>query len=233
MINNITINRLVNNLKLNNINVLIGANGSGKSLLLKEIGNDFNARYYDLSFNNKINESVKYALYHIYQTNIDLYQLMVKTIQLNITDFIGFEFKEIDCVISLFCIKKWTNIPQPINNLSDGELRFINLVILINSWNLDPHVKTLCLDNPELGLHPYAINVLGALLHSVSDNIQIIISTQSVTLLNEFDIDDIIVVENKDGKPEYKRLNAKDYENWLKEYSVSELWYKNVLGGRP
>jgi predicted ATPase len=206
MLNNITINGLVDNLKLNNINVLIGANGSGKSFLLKKIAKQYKEKiiYYDSS------RGLNYPhedLYFIKKNYFDVYENIINTIKLVLPNWDGENF-----------------------NLSYGSLNFISLVVILLQPN---RPKIICLDNPELGLHPYAINILGALIQSISGNTQIIISTQSVTLLDEFDIDDIIIVENKDGKPEYKRLNAKDYENWLKEYTVSELWCKNVLGGRP
>jgi predicted ATPase len=206
MLNNITINGLVNNLELSNTNVLIGANNSGKSLLLKKIAKQYKEKvfYYDSS------RGLSYPdedLYYIKKDYLDVYENIIDTIKLVLPNWDGENFK-----------------------LSYGSLNFISLVVILLQPN---RPKIICLDNPELGLHPYAINILGALIQSISGNTQIIISTQSVTLLDEFDIDDIIIVENKDGKPEYKRLNAKDYENWLKEYTVSELWCKNVLGGRP
>jgi predicted ATPase len=206
MLNNITINGLVNNLELSNTNVLIGANNSGKSLLLKKIAKQYKEKvfYYDSS------RGLSYPdedLYYIKKDYLDVYENIIGTIKLVLPNWDGENF-----------------------NLSYGSLNFISLVVILLQPN---RPKIICLDNPELGLHPYAINILGALIQSISGNTQIIISTQSVTLLDEFDIDDIIIVENKDGKPEYKRLNAKDYENWLKEYTVSELWCKNVLGGRP
>jgi len=206
MLNNITINGLVDNLKLNNINVLIGANGSGKSFLLKKIAKQYKEKiiYYDSS------RGLNYPhedLYFIKKNYFDVYENIINTIKLVLPNWDGENF-----------------------NLSYGSLNFISLVVILLQPN---RPKIICLDNPELGLHPYAINILGALLHSISGNIQTITATQSVTLLDEFDIDDIIIVENKEGKPEYKRLNAKDYKNWLKEYTVSELWCKNVLGGRP
>jgi len=83
--------------------------------------------------------------------------------------------------------------------------------------------STIIIDDPELGLHPYAITLLGALLRSASKRMQVIISTQSVLLLNEFKLDDLIVVKREEGTSIFKRLE---------DYSVGELWEKNIIGGR-
>lgn len=93
--------------------------------------------------------------------------------------------------------------------------------------------STIIIDEPELGLHPYAITLLGGLLRSASTRMQIIVSTQSVPLLNEFSIDDLIVVERDNEVSVFKRLDEDEFSGWLDNYSVGELWEKNILGGRP
>lgn len=84
-----------------------------------------------------------------------------------------------------------------------------------------------------MGLHPYAITVLAEMVKQLSDEKQIIISTQSVELLNEFEVEDVIVVDKGDNGSTFKRLNAEELEAWLEEdYALGELWKKNLLGGR-
>ena len=225
MINNITIDGLVNNLQLKNINVLIGANGSGKSYLLKQIAKQYKDIVYYHSFDL---DKLTAFLYEIRQNNYDNYLNIVNNVALILPHFHDFTFKLDNNNRRLYWMSKYSDYIMPSTQLSDGTLRFAYLVAIL----LQPNPpRTIVIDEPEISLHPYAINILGALLHSVSDNIQIIISTQSVALLDEFDLEDIIIVENHNGKPEYTRINnAKDYEGWLKEYTVSELWYKNILG---
>lgn len=116
------------------------------------------------------------------------------------------------------------------SQLSDGSIRFICLVTVL--LQPDPPT-TIIIDEPELGLHPYAITLLGALIRSASLRTQVIVSTQSVPLLNEFEIDDLIVVERENGGSVFKRLDEQDFSSWLEDYSIGELWEKNVLGGRP
>jgi predicted ATPase len=116
------------------------------------------------------------------------------------------------------------------SQLSDGSIRFICLATVL--LQPDPP-STIIIDEPELGLHPYAITLLGALLRSASERMQIVVSTQSVPLLNEFSIDDLIVVEREEGASVFRRCDEDEFENWLKDYSIGELWEKNILGGRP
>ena len=118
------------------------------------------------------------------------------------------------------------------SQLSDGTLRFICLATLL----LQPHElqpATIIVDEPELGLHPYAITIFAEMVKQLSDEKQIIISTQSVELLNEFDVEDVIVVDRGENGSEFKRLNEEDLEVWLEEdYALGDLWKKNILGGR-
>lgn len=116
------------------------------------------------------------------------------------------------------------------SQLSDGSMRFICLVTALMQ-PLAP--STIIIDEPELGLHPYAITLLGALIRSASLRMQVIISTQSVPLLNEFEIDDLIVVEREKGASSFKRLDESKFKTWLEDYSVGELWEKNIIGERP
>lgn len=94
-------------------------------------------------------------------------------------------------------------------------------------------------DEPELGLHPYALTLLGNLFRQFAFTIgetvyrQAIISTQSAPLLNEFVPEDVIVVERIQGESRFRRLKSEDLSEWLLEYTMGELWQKNVFGARP
>jgi predicted ATPase len=116
--------------------------------------------------------------------------------------------------------------------LSDGTLRFICLAtLLLQPSALQP--DTIVIDEPELGLHPYALVVLSSLLRQVSDTKQVIVSTQSVELVNQFAANDVIITERQDGASVFDRLDGDHLKNWLEEYTLGELWKMNVVGGRP
>lgn len=93
--------------------------------------------------------------------------------------------------------------------------------------------STIIFDEPELGLHPYAITLLGALFREASKRMQVIISTQSVPLLNQFSADNVITVDREKGVSVFKRLDESAFAGWLEEYTLGELWEKNILGARP
>jgi predicted ATPase len=113
---------------------------------------------------------------------------------------------------------------------SDGTLRFICLATLL----LQPELPTtILLDEPELGLHPYAVSVLAEMMKSVATKTQIIVGSQSVTLVNQFQLEDIVVIERENEQSLFKKLKSEEMTHWLDDYGLGELWEKNVLGGRP
>ncbi|GAE83443.1 AAA family ATPase [Bacteroides reticulotermitis] len=114
--------------------------------------------------------------------------------------------------------------------LSDGTLRFICLVTLL----LQPTPpQTIIIDEPELGLHPIAIRKLSDLIIQASEKSQIIISTQSVNLVDNFRPEDILVVDRKDNAAVFQRQDTESLSRWLEDYSLGEIWEKNIIGGQP
>lgn len=117
---------------------------------------------------------------------------------------------------------------------SDGSIRYIALATLL----LQPPQtmpKVIILDEPELGLHPYAITQLAEMIKDASIHSQIIIGTQSKDLVDHFDIDNISVIEmdKETLSTTVTHLSDEEYHLWLEKYTVSELWDKNIIGGRP
>lgn len=116
------------------------------------------------------------------------------------------------------------------HQFSDGTLRFICLATLL----LQPNpVSTLIIDEPELGLHPFAIRLLASLLTEASRRVQLIVSTQSSLLLDEFAPEHVIVVNHHHGETQLNRLDADQLADWLTEYTLGQLWEKNEFGGTP
>ena len=93
--------------------------------------------------------------------------------------------------------------------------------------------QTIIIDEPELGLHPVAINKLAALIRKAADRAQIILSTQSINLIDNFNPEDIIVTDRKSNSSTFKRLKTADLNQWLDEYTLGDLWGQNKLGAQP
>ncbi|HET7106577.1 MAG TPA: AAA family ATPase [Candidatus Acidoferrum sp.] len=116
------------------------------------------------------------------------------------------------------------------SSLSDGTLRFLCLTTLL----LQPQLPAVVLlDEPELGLHPAAVTLLADLLSSAATRTQVIVATQSVTLVNQFQPDSVWAVDRQDGQSVFRHLGQQDMVAWLDDYGLGELWEKNVLGARP
>jgi predicted ATPase len=123
---------------------------------------------------------------------------------------------------------KGSDYPMQPYHLSDGSIRFICLATAL----LQPNPPSaIIIDEPELGLHPEAIRILGELIKDAAKRTQLIIATQSPLLLDQFAIEDIVVVNRSEGQSTFERLKYADFTEWLKNYSVGELWAKNVIQG--
>ncbi|BDT67325.1 hypothetical protein os1_15010 [Comamonadaceae bacterium OS-1] len=163
------------------------------------------------------------------------YQQIVETVRL-VAPFFG-DFVQRDDALDTVELE-WTqkadpDTPYGAGALSDGTLRFICLTtLLLQPLALLP--DTVLIDEPELGLHPYAIGVLADMLKQVAENRQLIVSTQSVELLNAFAPEDVVVVDRQDDESTFRRLDSTELAGWLADYTpLGELWLRNVLGGRP
>ena len=118
------------------------------------------------------------------------------------------------------------------SSISDGTLRFIALATLfLQPGSFRPSV--ILVDEPELGMHPYAITLLASLMKLASVETQVIVATQSSLLLDHFEPEDVLVADRIDGGTQFTRLDSAKLESWLEDYSLGQLWEKNEIGGRP
>jgi len=132
--------------------------------------------------------------------------------------------------VNISWTQKVSDYPMQPYHLSDGSIRFICLATTL----LQPNPPSaIIIDEPELGLHPAAIVILAELVQQAAQRTQVIIATQSPALIDQFSINDIIVVNRKEGASSFERLNENDFSEWLQSYSVGELWTKNVISGGP
>jgi len=178
-------------------------------------------------------------LFRLQKTHITVYNNIRDTVRLAAPFFDDFKLRPVPDnpeMIQLEWLQKGTDYFFRPSQLSDGTLRFICLATAL----LQPSLPSTALfDEPELGLHPYALTLLASLFQQASrcsgSNLirQVIVSTQSATLLNEFAPEDVVVVERTSGDSTFRRLEPAALSEWLQEYGLGELWQKNILGGRP
>lgn len=158
------------------------------------------------------------------------YQRIVRSIQAVAPFFDDFVLQPVRETVQLRWQEKGLDTVFPGSALSSGTLRFICLATLLQQP--DPPA-TIVLDEPELGLHPFAIHQFADLMHEAAVDRRIVAATQSVTLLGRFTVHEIAIVEREREGTTVKRPAEADYEAWLDDYSLGELWEMNVLGGRP
>ncbi|MCF6228398.1 MAG: AAA family ATPase [Planctomycetes bacterium] len=162
------------------------------------------------------------------------YRLIRDTVRMVAPFFDDFNLRETNRTANTETLLEWKQkgVQQPFHpsQLSDGTLRFICLTTAL----LQPNPPaTIVIDEPELGLHPYALGILAGLIKKASSNTQVIVSTQSATLLDHFQPEDVIVVDRKDGASTFERLNPDKLSEWLDDYTLGDLWQRNYLSGGP
>jgi len=162
------------------------------------------------------------------------YQRIRETIQLIAPFFDDFllepQKKGDNELVRLEWRQKGSNFPMQPWQFSDGTIRFICLATAL----LQPNPpSTVLIDEPELGLHPFAIELLAALFHEASDYTQLLVSTQSPGLLDCFDPEDVVVVERAEGASLFRRLEREALEHWLEDYSLGELVRKDIIESGP
>ncbi len=132
--------------------------------------------------------------------------------------------------IKLEWVEKGSDMYMDGHSFSDGTLRFIALTTLL----LQPEPPNIIIiDEPELGLHPFAINIIAEMIKAVSEESQIIISTQSPNFVNNFEVEDIVVVDRHNNQSVFKHLDKEDLDTWLEDYTLGDIWEKNIIGGQP
>lgn len=172
-------------------------------------------------------------LYNIQTENKIVYNRIIKNIQSIAPYFSDFYFNpNSEKLLRLQWTDKFSDVIFGTTDLSDGTLRFIALTVLF----LQPGLPdTIIIDEPELGLHPAAIAKLAGMIKSVSEKkCQVIVATQSTDLLSHFSPEDIITVDQVDGSSVFERLNNESLQKWLDDYTIDDLWKRNIIaGGQP
>ena len=134
--------------------------------------------------------------------------------------------------VQLFLHESGLRDPIPSTRISDGTLRFLAMLAVLLSPNPPP---LLCLEEPELGLHPDAVALLAELLVQASSRMQLVVTTHSDALLSALNnqVESVLVCENNGHGTTIERLDAKRLTHWLKDYTLGDIWRIGELGGNP
>lgn len=173
-------------------------------------------------------ENIAAFLYNIREKHTKIYKRIIETIKSVVPNFSDFVLQPNEAGnIKLYWQDRFSPYNYDVTDLSDGTVRFIALTVLLLQHTLP---STIIIDEPELGLHPFAISKLAGLIQSAaSKNCQVIVATQSADLIGYFQPEDIIAVDNIDGKSLFTRLDPQKYSSWLEEYTLDELWKRNII----
>jgi len=176
-------------------------------------------------------------LWHLKHENETTYEKIVSAVQFIFPAFEDFELKpeksgnaSDDRTVKLCWKQKGTRYVFQPWQMSDGTLRYLTLVTAL----MQPRPpSTIVIDEPELGLHPNALGFLAGLMHSAAHETQLIVATQSPDLLKTMEPEDVVIVHNRDGESIFERLEREPLAAWIEEYSLSDLWLKNVIQAGP
>ena len=177
-------------------------------------------------------ENLGSFLHRLQKEEKPYYMRIIKYIRLVLPFFDDFELYDEFGQILLRWKEKGTNKVFNAGQASDGMLRTIALISLLGQ-NPKDLPSVLFLDEPELGLHPTAIDTLAGLIKAASSRCQVFIATQSLSLVNNFELDDLVVIDRKGRSSEYSRPNSETLKVYLEEFSTGQIWEKNIIGGRP
>lgn len=171
-------------------------------------------------------------LHRLEREDVHRYELICHHIRRVLPGFDRFEIDEKYGKVALRWRSEHSDMSYGAHLTSDGSLRFFALVTLLNlPAEMLPSV--VLLDGPELGLHPKAIILVGGMIRVLAESRQVIVATQSPLLVDAFQLDEVSVLELRDARTELHRPSVDELRTWLDEFSVGELWQKNLLGGRP
>ena len=175
------------------------------------------------------------VLFRLQTDHPEVYRRIVDTIRQIAPFFVGFALEPSgpgDKDIILNWRHRESDMIFGPHQLSDGTLRAICLVSLLMLPPAELPILVV-IDEPELGLHPYALDVLASLCRSASADSQVLVSTQSSAFVSCFDPEHIVVVERDGQASTLTRPDCIALEAWLEDYSLGEIWEKNIIGGGP
>ena len=177
-------------------------------------------------------ENLASFLYRVQGEEKAYYTRIIKYIRLVLPFFDDFDLYPEFGQMLLQWKEKGTTKVFNAGQASDGMLRTIALISLL-AQNPKDLPTVLFLDEPELGLHPSAIDAVSGLIKAASSHCQVFVATQSISLVNNFELEDLVVIDRKDRSSEYHRPDTQNLQAYLEDFSTGQIWEKNIIGGRP
>jgi len=177
-------------------------------------------------------ENLGSFLFRIQNEEKTYYTRIIKYIRLLLPFFDDFELYPEFGQILIRWKEKGTTKVFNVGQASDGMLRTIALISLL-AQNPNDLPTVLFLDEPELGLRPSAIDAIAGLIKTASTHCQVFVATQSISLVNNFELEDLVIIDRKGRNSEYYRPNTENLQSYMEEFSTGQIWEKNIIGGRP
>jgi predicted ATPase len=144
-------------------------------------------------------------------------------------NFSGFDFNFIGGNIELMLEEKGLNSSVHVSNISDGTLRYLCLLAIL--YNPD-RGRLVCIDEPEVGLHPDMIFNIANAIKEASEESTLIVSTHSDNLLNYFEVENLRVFEkNESNSSEVNTYSSEQFADWYEEFSIGQMWKQGDFGG--
>lgn len=183
----------------------------------------------DLSTDHLLEDASNLALVlNGFRIEGDTHAQVLRSLQQLYPEIVDFHVQVVGGTVQLYIDEGGRKIPA--SRLSDGTLRWLTLLAVL----LDPKPPRLvCIEEPELGLHPDMISELARLLREASARMQLIVTTHSPDLIDAFSDtpESVLVCERPGASTEVSRLDGVVLADWLKRYSLGQLWMKGELGG--
>ncbi|MFO0837078.1 MAG: AAA family ATPase [Phycisphaerae bacterium] len=188
----------------------------------------------DFSYLRSEAENIAAVLLHLRARHPGHYQMIRDTVRLGAPFFDDFDLRPetIGGVehVRLEWRQRGSDFPFQPAHFSDGTIRFICLVTALMQPNLP---LMILIDEPELGMHPFALSLLADLIKSAATKAQIVVSTQSDRFVDEFAVEDVVTVRRQGAASVFERLQPEPLADWLRDYTLGELWQKNVVRAGP
>jgi predicted ATPase len=135
--------------------------------------------------------------------------------------------------VQIFLAERDRRTLIPATRISDGTIRFLSLMAILCHPNPG---SLVCIEEPELGLHPDAILLVAGAMKEASKRTQLIVTTHSEALVDALsdEPESVVVCERGgDGSTQFSRLSSSDLDAWLEKYSLGRLWRKGEIGANP